>query len=83
MNQLAHQGGDTPEALLSSTSLERERCSCRPLHTDVIVRGGVQRVFLLAGVLKALKELISCVLVLRDAALLGRGDAARVPPENG
>lgn len=57
-------------------SFEREGRSCRPLHADVVVCGGVERVLLLAGVLKTLEKCISGVLVLGDPALLCRENEA-------
>lgn len=61
--------GDAPEALLSRTPLKRKRRPGRPLDADVVVRRGIQGVLLLSGVLKALEEFVSSVLVFGNSAL--------------
>lgn len=63
------RGVCVPEALLPRTSFEREGRPGRPLDANVVVRRGVQRVLLLYGVLVALEERISGVLVFGNPAL--------------
>lgn len=65
-----------PEALLSCASFEREGCPSRSLDADVVIRRGVQGVFILHGVLVVLEERVSSVLVFGNPALYG---TARTP----
>ncbi len=60
-----------PEALLSCASFKREGSPRRSLDADVVVRSGVQGVFLLDGVLVVLEERVSSVFVFGNPALYG------------
>ena len=63
------RGGDSPEPLLSRAPLEREGCSGGSLDADLVVRRGVQRVFLLGCVVVGREESVSGTLALGNAAL--------------